>query len=252
MKKILFLICNIIPSLFILLLASCSKPSLLNNEGVLDMYFEKYRSSKDAFVESLVLSPESLHTRYNLSLVDLKEERIASADKELDHLLKLLRNSQSFDKKNEELFKVLFAKAIIQTSLENIPGALTRYQEALGLKPDSISVKNNIELLLKNQNGKSGSDGEKSDKKGKKGDSKKEKEKDKDQDGGDSKDKKGEGDNPSDETPKGRDDSTLKRKNLSEKEKDQILKEIKSQESKIRSKENSNKKKGEGVSGKAW
>ncbi len=250
MKKILFLICNIRPSLFILLLASCSKPSLLNNEGVLDMYFEKYRSSKDAFVESLVLSPESLHTRYNLSLVDLKEERIASADKELDHLLKLLRNSQSFDKKNEELFKVLFAKAIIQTSLENIPGALTRYQEALGLKPDSISVKNNIELLLKNQSGKSGSDGEKSDKKGKKGDSKKEK--DKDQDGGDSKDKKGEGDNPSDETPKGRDDSTLKRKNLSEKEKDQILKEIKSQESKIRSKENSNKKKGEGVSGKAW
>jgi len=212
------------------------------------MHFEKYRSSKNAFVESLVLSPESLHTRYNLSLVDLKEERIASADKELDYLLKLLKNSQNFDKKNEELFKVLFAKAIIQTSLENIPGALKRYQEALELKPDSVSVKTNIELLLKNQSGKSGSDGEKSDKKGKKGDSKK----DQEQDGGDSKDKKGEGEKPSDETPKGRDDSTLKRKNLSEKEKDQILKEIKSQESKIRSKENSNKKKGEGVSGKAW
>ena len=236
--------------IFLLIVCGCSRSSILNNEGVLYYYFEDTDSAKESFLKSLVLDPESTYVRYNLSLVDISEERIAAAEKELAYLEKKIWAKPNYNKKGQELFKVMFARAFLKGAIKDIPGALKKYQEALELNPDSKAVKKNIELLLSGQSSESGSPGDKgkSEKKSDKGDKNKEQKKD-----GDSQDKDKDGQDETDEDKevKGQDDETLKRKNLSPKEVEQILKEIKSQESRIRSQENSNYK-GEGANGKTW
>ena len=230
-----------------LALVSCSKTSVLNNKGVLDLYFENYEEAKNSFLKALVLEPESALVRYNMSLVDISEERLALADKELSYLEKRVWASKDYKNKPQDLFKILFAQAFLKTMLKDIPGALKKYQDCLELNPKSKEVKKNIELLLSGQSGQSGPQGQKDESK------KESKEGDKESQAKNEGDKKDDSDGKekAQKDPKGRDDSTLKRKNLSEKEIDQILKEIKNQESKIRAKEN-NKYEGKRTNGKTW
>ena len=233
--------------LFLLIFTGCSKALILNNKGVLDFYFEDHELAKSSFLKSLVLNPESSLVRYNMSLVDISEERLALASKELSFLEEKTLNSKDYRGKPQDLFKVLFAQAFIKGLLKNVPEALEKYQDCLEVKPNSREVKKNIELLLSAQSGDSGPQGQeqKSDKESKKGNEESEAKNQGDkQDESDGKDK-------SDSPIKGRDDSTLKRKKLSENEIEQILNEIKNQESKIRSQENT-KYKGEGANGKTW
>jgi len=234
----------------IVVLVGCSKSSIYNNHGVLELYFEKYDSAKTAFLKSLVFEPGSVYTRYNLSLVSLKQENLVAADKELKFLEKQIWNAKDYKNKSSDLFRVFFAQAFIKTMLKEVPKALAKYQDCLSLDPNSRDVKKNIELLMASQQGESGQQGKD---KSSKSDSKKgdKDSKDKKEGGDQDENDEGKGKDKSDEDIKGRDDSSLERKKMSEKERAQILKEIKNQESRIRSQENS-KYKGEGSSGKTW
>lgn len=235
--------------LLLLSTLSCSKASYLNNRGVLEAYFENSKESKEFFLEALTLEPNYFEARYNLALNDMTEEQLANSYKELEYLEAAIVNSTnlSTDIKSQSLFKVYFAKAFIKGLLGEIPQALELYQNCLDIHPDSKDVKKNIELLLQGQQGEGGDkqSDEESDKSGKDGKNRS----DKSKKGDESKDSEGE--EMSDKDIKGRDDKSLKRKKLSKKEVNQILKEIKKQESEIRSKENTQFK-GEGASGKTW
>ena len=194
-----------------------------------------------------------------MSLVDISEERLATANKELAYLEKKIWSSKDYEQKPQDLFKVLFAQAFIKALLKDVPGALKKYQECLELNPNSRDVKKNIELLLSGQSGKSDSQNnkkQKSDRESKDGDknakNKNQGDKENNTEGKDKSNQEITNQEITNEEIKGRDDSTLKRKNLNEKEIEQILKEIKNQESRIRSQENTKQHKRKRANGKTW
>jgi len=113
-------------------------------------------------------------------------------------------------------FIARYNKARVLAAQKKIPLALAAYQSALELNPESLEVKTNIELLMQQQQG--GGKGGEDDKK--------------DKEGEDGKDPKPDG--PIKKNPK---NSEYKSQNLSEKDMQKILEELKNQEQNIREKE---------------
>lgn len=229
--------------LIFFLVAGCNKASLHNNLGFFDIKMENPIDAEKEFRLALLEDSNHLLARYNLSMTNLRLEKLKDALKELDSLEKTYEANKKFEN-SAELFHVYFAKAFLLGMINNTPAALETYQKALRIAPDSLEVKNNIEILTKSgsKGGKGGESGEEKDGKG-----------GEEGPGGDKKNKKkGSGKGDSNDDPKGQDDSSLKKKNLSKEEIDQILKEIKNQESRVRAKANKKKGKPGGNNEKTW
>ncbi len=210
---------------------------------------ENPRAAKKEFLKALLENPGDDIARYNLAISNLASEQVKDALKEVEALEKAYEADSRFEM-SDRLFNVYFAKAFILGFIQDVPGALGAYQKALRIKPASLKVKNNIEVLTAQSSGGKGGGESDPDKKGKKSKG----EGDEESSDGDQKDKS-KGSNEGDkEDIKGQDDESLKKKNLSKEELEQILKEIKDQESKVRSKENKKNtdKKGGPGSEKTW
>jgi tetratricopeptide (TPR) repeat protein len=87
--------------------------------------------------------------RLNLGLAYLKNEETDKAAQEFILLISSRRRIQRCSHARYDL-------GIALTSKQDIPGALSAYQAALELNPQSKEVKQNIELLWSQQNGSKG------------------------------------------------------------------------------------------------
>lgn len=210
----------------------------------MESYLEQEEKGEKSFTEALLKDPHFEPARYNLAMSHLNQEQIHQAQKELDYI-ELSKNKLGKD----SLYRLYFAKAYVHSLIKNTDAALENYQKALGFKPDSTEIKKNIEILTlqAQQQPQSG-----------KGDKKQKDQASSDQGEGEPQDK-GEKDSKNKSGKEkadqqeitGQDDKSLEKKKLSKRDVEQILKEIKKQESRVRSKENS-KFKGQGVDGKNW
>ncbi len=229
--------------LIFLLGTGCDKSTWYNNVGIFKMYTKTPLKAKAAFTKALLENPENAIARYNLSIGNLHLEQLNDSLKELNALQKVYESNARFEN-SKELFNVYFAKAFLLGLIQDVSEALNTYQKALRIDPSSLKVKNNIEILTQKGSGKKGGDSNKKKEGEKKGGNEKTPDKE-----------KGES-NKLDKNDKiqGQDDSSLKKKNLSKAELEQILKEIKDQESKVRAKENkkNKRKKGGARNEKTW
>lgn len=229
------------------LMMSCGPGVLENNKGAFSVYRQESLEAQKHFVTALLENPYSPVFRYNLSISNMMAEQLSDALKELDALEASYKARKNIKEDLQQIYKIYFAKAFVYGLIQNVDAALDYYQRALRIKPDSLEIKKNIELLVQQQKGQKGKSGKPSDQESddssEKGDESKEKGDKEDSEGKD-KDKK---------DPKGQDEESLKKKNLSKEEIEQILKEIRNQESKVRAKENQKNNEGKGVGNeKPW
>lgn len=143
-----------------------------NKEALQQMKEESFYNAQSELLEALVHSPFDPALRMNLGLAYLAQEKYEEAKNEFDFVLEQMglelwdlelhkRLSKRLSGKAEELgFYAAFNSAIAATMLENLREALRKYQLALGIRPDSIEVKTNIELLMQNLSGDGEGDGE--------------------------------------------------------------------------------------------
>ncbi len=170
------------------------------DESIVDQAHKK-------FLQSIMKSDELAEVRMNLGL-----SFELAGDKE--NSLKAYNMAEKVAKGNPSLeFIARYNKARLLAQDKKIPLALKEYQSALEINPESIEVKTNIELLMQQQQGGGKGGGEKKDNEGKGG-----------------QDPKG----PIKKNPK---NSEYKSQNLSKKNVEKILEELKNQEQKIREKE---------------
>lgn len=232
--------------LFVTSSLGCSKTTYYTNAGYWKMYTEDIFGAEKDFVSALIESPGNMHARYNLAINNINLEQLKNSVTELSALEKMYEGNERYSN-SKELFAVYFAKAFVLGMVQDVDGALASYQKALRIDPKSKDVKRNIELLTTHEttdgDGKGSSDNQKGKrKKGKKGEK-----------GEDSDQKDGAGDKAKNDDIQGQDKKSLERKNLSKEEIEQILKEIKQQESKVRAKESKkNGEAGKGDDDKSW
>lgn len=182
--------------------------------------------------------PEALAYNYNLVFAFLCQKDDENALKQMNILL------QQVD--GQPRFNLLFLKGWLLGETGKVEPALMAYQEALEIVPASKEVKQNMELLLSEN--KSGTGGKKS-KGGKSGD--KQDQKDKDSKGDESSEKN---DPSNSQKSENSDDGKAgqKKKKMSSKQIEKIMKEIESNESKVRAKGLKVESKGSDDSGKDW
>ena len=151
--------------LILLLLASSTHAGELrgvikNNQGV--SRYDKGRpvDSYDFFTDALGELPYAPEVQYNIGNAFLQMKDADRAVKQYDTAIRL---APSESKRDQEVrFRSLFNKAAILASQNKVEEALTNYQQALLLKPDSEETKTNMELLI--QGGSGGGKGDKEDK----------------------------------------------------------------------------------------
>ncbi len=226
-------------------LGGCSKSVLHSNLGYLKMYSKDNIGAEKELMKSLSEDHLNFGARYNLSMNNLMLEKLKNSLTELTALEKTyekgLKTSNS-----KELYNVYFAKAFVLSMVQDFDQALETYQKALRINPESIPVKKNIELLTQKQSQSGSGEGSSKDQKG-------ENDKGKEGSEGESLSNENGSEEKSSSSPKGEDKESLKKKNLSKEEIEQILKEIKEQESKVRAKDSRKEGgSGEGDDEKSW
>ena len=171
-----------------------------------DIVFDAHKK----FIQATMKSGELPEVRMNLGL-----SFELSGDKE--NSLKAYNMAEKAAKGNASLeFVARYNKARLFAEQKKISQALNEYQSALELNPESIEVKTNIELLMQQQQGGGkGGEGEQKDQQGDEG-------------------KEPDPNAPLKKTPK---NSEYKSENLSKKDVEKILEELKNQEQNIREKE---------------
>lgn len=173
-----------------------------------DLVFDAHKK----FLQATIKSGELAEVRMNLGL-----SFELSGDKE--NSLKAYNMAEKVAEGNPGLeFMARYNKARLLAEQKKIPLALKEYQSALEINPESVEVKANIELLMQQQQGGGGGgEGEDKDQKGEQG-----------------KDPK---DDPDAKIKKNPKNSEYKSQNLSKKDVQKILEELKNQEQNIREKE---------------
>lgn len=229
---------------FLAILLICGIASQSKAEG-LTSWFENRQIAKfieqkewnqayQALIDELVEDPHQADHQYNLGIV-------LSELQQQDKALQAYAQAFEFAENPEIKFQAAFNRAHLLASLKRVDEALSSYQDALSVKPDSIEVKTNIELLMQNQKGSGKSDQQdkeknkdqnkdKEKKDGDKGD--KDKDKDKEKNGKDNQDKK---DGNEREQPK-RQPRPFKSQDMNEQAMKNILEELRRQDKDLRQK----------------
>jgi Ca-activated chloride channel family protein len=211
-------------------LASEKLSTIRNNNAGVDQLLQEDGADRafDEFVKALEEGSQQPIVHLNLGLTYEQRQQPENALKEYKTALALVGNDEKLK------FQALFNAANVYAKLKNIPQALSHFQQALEINPDSIEVKTNIELLW--QQGGGGGDGDSQQKK-----QPQDGENKNDQSQGDDKDQQkppqqGEQKSkPSEGQKKKR--KPFKSKVLTKDDVRRILEEIKNQEQKIRAKE---------------
>jgi tetratricopeptide (TPR) repeat protein len=202
----------------------------LNKEGAQLLKQQSFLLAQEKFLKALSLDPflDALHVNLGLAL-----EGQGQVEKAVASYLTALKYSSS----DQVRFVALFNLGQIYVKDKKIDEALSYYQMALDLKPDSIETKTNIELLVQQggAGGKGSSDDKDKDQKDKKnqqGSGEEDQKKD------DKKDDKGDKDKEQDK-PKQYEKNKpqpkkFKSEDLTQGDVNKILGEIKQQEQKIR------------------
>lgn len=175
--------------------------------------------AKVLLLEELKTNINSLKPQYNLIHAFMCSGDLVSAQKQIDTLLKT---------ESPLIFELFFLKGYILGEIGEIDEALLAYQNALEVRSDP-RIKENMELLLKAS--KSGKSGKKKKGKGKK---QEESESDKNSEG-DEEDPDKKNDNPDLNKPSNKKPKDNQSKKMSQKQTEQIMKEIDGEEKKVRS-----------------
>lgn len=126
----------------------------LNREGVRAFSEERGTDAHNYFAQSLAELPFSPEAHFNLGTTYFANKEFEKAQKEFEQAANLAKAS-----KNEEAeFVSHFNAAVSASETKQIDAALDSYQRALAVKPDSVEVKTNIELLVRSQSGGDGED----------------------------------------------------------------------------------------------
>ncbi len=126
----------------------------LNREGVRAYQEERGTDSHHYFAQSLAEIPFSPEAHFNLGTTYFANKEFDKAQKEFDQAAQLAKRTGNA----EAEFASRFNSAIASAEAKQIDAALESYQRALEIKPDSVEVKTNIELLTRSQSGGSGDD----------------------------------------------------------------------------------------------
>lgn len=200
-----------------------------NEKGLRAINDKDYSMATNQFAEGLSTSPGLMELHYNLGAGYQMMNRSEEAVKSYNIPLKSPEQSSP-----EIQFLSHFNMGVLYQSGKQVDPALTNYQAALDLDPNSRKTKINIELLIQEQKG--GGKGENQDKKdGENGDQDQKPQGDKDEKGKgdqDKEDKKEYAKNPQPEKKE------FKSEQLSKSDVNKILGEIKQQEQKIRAEYN--------------
>jgi len=194
----------------------------LNKKGIKAIDKKNYYQAYKDFVEALSLEPFNSRLKINLGLsYELNEE--------FDKAYKEFLGAYKYAKDDKMKFMALFNAAQVKGVKHEIEPALNLYQRCLELNPESIEVKTNIELLMKQGQG-GGKGKQQQNKKNKQGKNKN------DQD---------QKNNPQNQQPQKqkKKPKPFKSKELTKDDVRKILEEIKNQEQKIREKEYGQKRK---------
>ncbi|MCM2281497.1 MAG: tetratricopeptide repeat protein [Bdellovibrionaceae bacterium] len=187
-----------------------------NNDGVTAYKKEKYSEAFQKFAQGMGDLPFDPRVHYNLGRTLLENKEYEKAYTESMMAAKLA------EKDPQTKFAALFQAATALAQQKKVDEAIAKYQEALELQPDSVETKTNIELLI-SQGGNGGGD-----------DSQEQQQGDQDQQ------KQGQGDQEQQqpqkvENPKGT-PKPFQSKELSKKDVENILDELRAQEENIRAK----------------
>ncbi len=217
------IICFFLPFSFVPLIPTVADASDLkgirrNNQGVGRFKAEKYHEAYDQFVQGLGELPFQAEPHYNLG-------RVYYENKDYEKALKESLTAERLAHTPEMKFLSLFQAGAAAASMKKVDKALELYQAALELAPESKETKTNIELLLAGGQGGGGED-QQQDQNGDPKDQKK--------DGQGEKDQEKKQDQPR-QNPK-QQPKQFKSEQLSKKDVENILDELKQQEEQIRAK----------------
>lgn len=206
-----------------------------NNKAVELLKEKKSYQAHEKLMDALVDSPLSSSLHYNLG-------HSFYQNKNFDEAMKEFESSEQMTNNKDIKFKSLFNAADSAVRKEDIDRALEYYQSALKLKPDSLEVKTNIELLMAKREQ---SRENKQDKKEGEGKGRGENE---------SSEKKQEEGSSHEQRKKTDSKAQFKSKELTTKDVEKILEELKRQEEKVRGKfmEADQKKAGKEFIEKDW
>lgn len=124
-----------------------------NNAGVSAYAEKKYSEAFDRFARGLVDLPFDPRVHYNVGRTFLENKEYEKAYQESMVAAKLAV------KDPDTKFLALFQAASALAMQKKVDEAIATYQEALEIKPDSVETKTNIELLI-SQAGQGGGDGD--------------------------------------------------------------------------------------------
>lgn len=208
---------------------------LRNREGVQKFKAKSYFPAYQSFLKALQEDPLSPEVQLNLGIT-------FEVNEEWDKAIAAYRGAlELLPERSSRRFEALFNLAGVYARQRKIPEALHFYQQALDLNPESIEVKNNIELLWQGGGGGGGKDQEPKDQKDK-GDPKDQKP----QDGKDQKEPQKPEQQEQKQKPR-----PFKSEELTPEDVKKIIDEIKNQEQSIRAQEYERSGK-EAPRGKDW
>lgn len=216
--------------------ASSLQAVLSNRRGIDDLKLKLSYPAYQEFLKALSNDPLNPRLHLNLGLAFAAGEEWEKAAQSFASAAELARSDKELQ------FDAYFDWALAATKKGDIDQALSAYQKALAIHPDSIEVKTNIELLWKGQG----------QGKGKSNDSKSgDKNKNKKDSQGDQNKNKDKNQSQQQQQPQHQQPKPFRSKDLSRQEVRKILEEIKNQEQSIRAKEYDRKSKEPG-DGKDW
>jgi tetratricopeptide (TPR) repeat protein len=144
----LFLISNLLAQ---------SPQSVFNNNRAKELFQnDKTFEAKQIIQNEVIQNPNSPELKYNFGKIFEKTNEVENSIREY---LSAAKTS-----KNPELqFQALFNAAKLYADKKDIQNGLKYYQMALDLKPDSVEVKTNIELLVQSGGGGEGQNNQQQD-----------------------------------------------------------------------------------------
>lgn len=190
----------------------------LNKEGVKAYKEQRGTDAYNFFAQSLGEMPFSPEAHFNLGATYFANKEFDKAMKEFDEAAQLAKKTGSADVE----FASRFNAGVAAGEAKKVDDALDQFQRALTVKPDSLEVKTNIELLTRSQ---SGGQGESEDQKDKK-----------DQNGEGKNDQKQQGQQPNQQPNQKPQPKPFNSKEMSQQDVNRIVEELKRQEEQIRAK----------------